>query len=272
MIPTAFWYMKNRMKIGISLSGGGARGIAHIGVLDALLENGIYPEVIAGTSAGSIVGALYAAGKTPEEMLDFVKDSSILKIFRVGLPDKGLASLKYLQERLREIIPDDSFESLQKPLFIAITNLLTGRLEVKSSGELYKVVMASSSIPLVFQPVQIGDGLFVDGGALENLPVQPIRRLSEVVIGVNVMPHEPVVEKEVSTMFGIAARCFEMAIWANTKPDLKRCDIVIAPGKVRNYNIFQFNKYKELYEIGYVATMLQMPDIKAKLAKKLTSA
>lgn len=117
-IITEMLPMKNEMKIGISLSGGGARGIAHIGVLEALLENGIQPEVIAGTSAGSIVGALYAAGKTPEEMLDFVKDSSILRIFRVGLPNKGLASLSYLRERLEEAIPEDNFESLQKHLFI----------------------------------------------------------------------------------------------------------------------------------------------------------
>lgn len=263
--------MKNEMKIGISLSGGGARGIAHIGVLEALLENGIQPEVIAGTSAGSIVGALYAAGKTPEEMLDFVKDSSILRIFRVGLPDKGLASLKYLQERLQEAIPEDNFESLQKRLFIAVTNLLTGKLEIKSSGELHKVIMASSAIPLVFQPVTISDGLYVDGGTIENLPVQPIRNLSDMVIGVNVMPYEPVEEKSVNSMWSIAVRCFEMAIWVNTKPDLKNCDIIIEPGKVRNYNIFQFNKYKELYEIGYVATMLQMPEIKAQLQKKLTA-
>lgn len=263
--------MKNEMKIGISLSGGGARGIAHIGVLEALLENGIQPEVISGTSAGSIVGALYAAGKTPEEMLDFVKDSSILRIFRVGLPDKGLASLKYLQERLQEAIPEDNFESLQKHLFIAVTNLLTGKLEIKSSGELHKVIMASSAIPLVFQPVTIGDGLYVDGGTIENLPVQPIRNLSDVVIGVNVMPYEPVEEKSVNSMWSIAVRCFEMAIWVNTKPDLKNCDIIIEPGKVRNYNIFQFNKYKELYEIGYVATMMQMPGIKAQLQKKLTA-
>ena len=260
------------MKIGITLSGGGARGIAHIGVLDALLENGIEPGIISGTSAGSIVGALYAAGKTPSEMLDFVKDSSMLKIFRVALPSKGLASLKYLHERLHEAIPEDSFESLEKPLFIAITNLLSGKLEVRSSGELYKVVMASSAIPLVFQPIEIGKGLYVDGGTLANLPVSPIKRLCDAVIGVNVMPHEPVGEKEVNSMVGIATRCFEMAIWANSRLDQRRCDVIIEPSKVRDYNMFHFNKEKELYEIGYVATMLQMPDIKAALAKKMSAA
>jgi NTE family protein len=257
--------MKKLYKTGITLSGGGARGIAHIGVLDALLENGIEPDIISGTSAGSIIGALYAAGKTPVEMLDFVKESSIFKVFRVGLPDKGLASLKYLSERLEGVIPDDSFEALHKPLFVAITNLLSGKLEVRNSGELYRVIMASSAIPLIFQPIDINNSLFVDGGALENLPVRPIKQQCQAVIGVNVMPLEPVQQKSVNSMVGVAMRCFEMVIAANTRPDLRRCDVVIEPAKVRDYNIFQFQKYKDLYEIGYVTTMMHMPDIKAQL-------
>ncbi|MBK7870416.1 MAG: patatin-like phospholipase family protein [Saprospiraceae bacterium] len=263
--------MKDQMKIGISLSGGGARGIAHIGVLRALLENGIYPDIIAGTSAGSIIGALYAAGKSPDEMLDFVKDSSIWKVFRVGLPNKGLASLIYLQERLADAIEEDSFETLQRRLFIAITNLMTGKLEIISEGELYKTVMASSAIPLVFQPIKIGENLYVDGGALENMPVKPLLGLSDAIIGVNVMPNVPVEEKEVNSMLGIATRCFEMAIWANTRPNLKRCNVIVEPTKVRNYNIFQFNKYQELHDIGYEAAKLAMPDIKAKLSDQIPS-
>ena len=143
------------MKIGISLSGGGARGFAHIGVLKALEENDIFPDVIAGTSAGAIIGALYAAGKTPDEMLDFVRESSILKIFRVTLPNKGLTSLDYLRERLEEVLPVDDFASLQKELYVAVTNLKSGELEIIHHGLLHETIMASSAIPLVFKPVEI---------------------------------------------------------------------------------------------------------------------
>lgn len=257
--------MDNRIAIGISLSGGGARGIVHIGVLKALEESDIHPNVIAGTSAGAIIGALYAAGRSPEEMLDFVKDSNILKIFKIALPNKGVASLDYLGERLMAYIPDDRFESLEKKLFIAVTNLMSGKLELISKGELHRVVMASCAIPLVFRPIEMNDSLYVDGGTLENMPVKPLQRRSDMIIGVNVMPVVPVEGKAVDSMIGIAIRCFEMAIWANSKPNLKRCDVLIEPIKVREFGIFQFNKYRELYEIGYKTTRLQIPEIKAKL-------
>ncbi|MFN7119792.1 MAG: patatin-like phospholipase family protein [Saprospiraceae bacterium] len=257
------------MKIGISLSGGGARGIAHIGVLKALEENGISPEVIVGTSAGSIVGALYAAGYESDKMLDFLKDVSFLKIFRVGLPSRGLASLYYLENLLQEALPDDNFSALNKKLFIGIANLLSGKLEIISSGPLHQVIIASSSIPLIFKAVKIEDNLYVDGGALDNMPIYPLKGLCDVVIGVNVMPMMPIEEKDVSSMLGIAARCFEMSIWSNSKPNLLQCDIVIEPTGIQQYNIFQFNKYQELFEIGYNTTRLAIPEIKAKLEQKL---
>ena len=107
-----------KIKISIALSGGGARGIAHVGVLKALEENGIYPQIISGTSAGSIVGALYASGQTPEQMIEFVREASVMKIFKMGLPYSGLTKLTYLRDRLAAFIPNDSFEALDKKLFV----------------------------------------------------------------------------------------------------------------------------------------------------------
>lgn len=152
---------------------------------------------------------------------------------------------------------------------MSITNLLTGKLEIISTGSLHDVLMASSSIPLVFRPVHIKNSLYVDGGALDNMPIKPLKKLCDVIIGVNVMPIVPIEEKAVSSMLGIAARCFEMAIWSNTKPNLRKCDIVIEPTGIHHYNIFQFSKYEELFEIGYNTTRISMPSIKAKLEQKL---
>jgi NTE family protein len=256
------------MKIGISLSGGGARGFAHIGVLKALEENGIFPDVIAGTSAGAIIGALYAAGKTPDEMLDFVRESSILKIFRVTLPNKGLTSLDYLRERLEEVLPVDDFASLQKELYVAVTNLKSGELEIIHHGLLHETIMASSAIPLVFKPVEIDGNLYVDGGVLDNMPVRPLLRHTDAIIGVNVMPNAEVGDKTIGSMVGIATRVFEMAIWANTRPNLRRCDVVIEPEKVRNYNIFNFNRQQEFYDIGYEAAQEKMRFVKERLEEK----
>ncbi|MCD8529529.1 MAG: patatin-like phospholipase family protein, partial [Flavobacterium sp.] len=127
---------------------------------------------------------------------------------------------------------------------------------------MHQVVVASSSIPIIFKTVQIADNLYVDGGAMNNMPVQPLKGLTDAIIGVNVMPLMPIEGKEVNSMFGIAVRCFEMAIWSNSKSNLQECDIIIEPTGVHKYSIFQFNKYQELYEIGYEAARKAMPDIK----------
>ncbi len=269
--------MSKPIKIGLCLSGGGAKGIAHIGVIKALQESGIFPDMVAGTSAGSVVGALYAAGKTPEEMVDFVRDGSLFKIYKVILPSDGFTKLTYLREKLEQSIVHDSFEELKRPLFVAVTNLITGAHEIRSKGPLFDVVVASSSIPLVFSPVEINGQLYVDGGVLANFPVEPLTTRADVVIGVNLMPQEPITEKSVQNIIGIATRVFALSVWANTKPQLGRCDVLISPPNLEQYNVFQFNRYKELLEIGYEAALDKIPEIletieMARKAKKAPKA
>lgn len=256
-------------KIGIALSGGGAKGIAHIGVLKALLENGIEPDLISGTSAGAIAGALYAAGYKPAEMLEFVKDASIFKIFKVVLPNDGLTKLTYLRNQLTKYIPDKEMENLHKELFVVLANLNTGMAETWSKGNIYDVVMASSSIPLVFKPVEINGNLYVDGGLLNNLPVEPLVGKADFIIGVNVMPHITVEGKYVQNLIGIATRCFELSIHANTKPSTTYCDVLIAPNAIHSYSIFNFNKHQELFEAGYQEGLRKVLTIK-KMIREIT--
>jgi len=254
------------VRIGIALSGGGARGIAHIGVLRALEEQGLFPEVLSGTSAGAIAGALYASGNGPDRMMEFVKDASILKIFKVSFPYSGLAKLTYLKDRLAKFIEVDGFEALQKKLFVAVSNLNTGECKIIEEGPLFQAIMASSAIPLVFQPIEINGQQYVDGGLLENLPVRPLVYADvDLIIGVNVMPLVDAPGKSVQSVFGIATRCFELSIQGNTRPNVEFCDIFIEPKRVHAYNIFQFNKYQEFYDIGYETAVAQMPEILRKV-------
>ena len=256
-----------KSKIGIALSGGGARGIAHIGVLMALEEHGFFPDVISGTSAGSIVGALYASGKKPSEILKFVESSKIYKTVKFGMPLKGLTDLSYLLKLLAQNIEKDSFESLVKELYIAVSNLNSGELEIINSGNLFEVVVASSSIPLIFKPVLMNGQYYVDGGVMNNLPAEAIRQKVEFLIGVNVMPILKNEKDSFQNMLRIGNRMFEMSIWTNTKPSLDLCDIVIEPKGLNRYNIFSFNKTKELFELGYNATLDAIPQIKNTLKK-----
>jgi NTE family protein len=253
--------MLKTMKIGICLSGGGAKGIAHIGVLKALQESGIYPDMVSGTSAGSIIGALYAAGKTPDEMLDFVRDASLLKAYKITLPSDGFTKLTFLKDKLASAIPQDSFEGLNKKLYVAITNLITGECEIRNSGPLFDVIVASSSIPLVFSPVDINGHFYVDGGLLSNFPVTPLIDQCDFIIGVNLMPREPVPDKSIQNLLGVATRCFSLSVWSNTQPNLKYCHVLIQPSNLEQFNIFQFNRFKELIEIGYESALDQIPEV-----------
>lgn len=255
-----------KYKLGLALSGGGAKGIAHIGVLQALEDHGYKPDILAGTSAGAVAAVFYAAGKSPVEILAFVKAASLFKVFKVGMPYTGLTKHTYLHDRLKEIIGEDSFEALQKPLHIAMSNLNTGECEIRSSGPLFDVVTASAALPLVFQPVEIDGQLYVDGGLLENLPTAVLRDQVDCLLGVNVIPSSPIADKEVQNFFGIAQRCFDLPILLNSKPSIALCDLLIEPLGVRKYNIFSLNKYKAIYEIGYKAMADKMGDLEKLLS------
>ncbi len=250
------------MKIGISLSGGGARGVGHIGVLKALLEADIKPQFVSGTSAGSVVGVLYAAGYSPEEMLQFVDESKFYRLMKFGLPNAGFTKLTYLRERLEEALPIDDFSSLKLPLFVAITNLLTGSLEMRTSGTLFDVIVASSSIPLVFQPVEIDNAFYVDGGLLCNMPVEVLLPEVDFVIGVNLIPRAHVNKKKVNNLIGVAQRCFDLSIIGNTHSHASQCHWLIEPEGIDDIGIFQFARYKKIYEIGYESAKKQIEEIK----------
>ncbi len=248
-------------KIGISLCGGGARGMAHIGVLRALEEHNVYPTYIAGASAGSIVGCLYAAGKRPADMLDIIQQTRLYEIFRPGFSFRGFMSLGYLDDVLKEQIPHNSFEELKHQLWIAVSNLKSGECEYLNKGNhLSEAVLASSSIPLVFKPTEIEGQLYVDGGLLDNLPIKPLRPQCDVLIGVNVNQHGWT-RKKYEEMVSIGVRSFEMILWTNIQENFEACDVQIDVEGAYDCGIFDFHKAEEVAEAGYEATLKVMPDL-----------
>ncbi len=256
-----------KKKVGIALSGGGMRGIAHIGVLQALIEHDIYPSIVSGTSAGSIIGSMYAAGKTPNEMMEFVKKSSLFKVFSPGFPLNGISSLRYLKEMMAKYIEDDSFEKLDMPLYIVVTNLNTGKEEWIHSGELLDVIAASCSIPLIFKPVKLNGKMYVDGGVMNNLPATPLVGKCDVLIGSNVMAlDEDMESKHFDSIFGVANRIFELSIWNNTMASLFHLDILIEPQSLAETSIFSTSNADLKFQKGYDATIEQMDQILALLA------
>ncbi len=241
-----------KYKVGITLSGGGARGIAHLGVLQALESAGIFPEIISGCSAGAMVGALYSEGYSPREIFSIIENKSLYSLIKMGLPDKGMMELGYFRKVLKEHIKHDSFEQLKKPFYLSVTNLNTGEDEIIGAGKLIEFVLASQSIPLAFKPVKIGEYLYVDGGVLNNLPVEPIRNQCEILIGVNVTPIRPT--NKLYGMRDVGFRVLNLSLMTNMSSRIKQCDYVIEPA-TSEYTIFDMNKSKLIYDAGYEAAL-----------------
>ena len=255
------------LEFGLCLAGGGARGIAHIGVLQALEEFGLYPDAISGSSAGALVGALYCAGKKPQEILAIFKESSVLKLFKLSVPSVGLTDNRYLIDQLKEYIGVDDFSKLKKPFHACVTNLTQGRWEIRSRGPLFDVVAASASIPILFKPHQLDGGtdLFADGGLLNNLPVEPLRETCRRVVGVNVTPILPA--QDLPNIAEIGYRVFDLVLWANVGPRLAKCDVSVEP-PAGAYGIFALHQADEIYKAGYEAALEKMPEICRALGKQ----
>lgn len=251
----------SNLTIGLTLSGGGARGTAHIGVLKALLEGGVVPNRLVGVSSGAIVATLYSAGMAPDDMLKFVLESSMLRVIKFGIPLTGLTTLDYLKERLALIVPENSFEGLKYPLHIGITNLTTAQHELRNSGPLHDILAASCSIPFVFKPVEIDGYKYVDGGVIRNMPVEPLLHDTDFIIGSNLMPYGLLPPADISTVISVVWRTFELSIMSNTVPGMDLCDVIIEPSLLNDCNIFNFTKLQEMYDVGYEHTRARMPEI-----------
>ena len=237
---------------GIALSGGGARGLAHIGVIAALEEHGIIPSIVAGSSMGAVVGALYAAGKTPAEMLDIAKNRKLYSLFDWPLPKRGgMLTLKALRDVLEQNLPEDSFKSLKKELFISVSNITEGIPEIISKGSLVQAVVASSSIPIVFEPQVINGNTYIDGGFFNDLPADPLVGRCRKIIASHVNYNGP--DSELTSMRSIAERIYRLAIYQHVRKNFDQCDYIIDPPELRQHGIFDFKHIDRLYEIGYSA-------------------
>lgn len=255
------------VKYGVSLSGGGARGLAHIGFLAALEESGIYPQAIAGSSMGAIIGAFYAAGLTPKEMLTIAKQEKLYRLFKWKFPRGGMLSLAVLEDMMKENIGKDSFNALKKELFICVSNITKGEKEIISDGPLYRAVLASASIPIVFEPQVINGDTYVDGGLFDDMPVDPLRKCCDRIIASHVNYSGP--HPDLNGIRAVAERVYRLAIYQNVKKNFEHCDIVIDPPILRKHGIFDFKNVDRLYEIGYEETLKAIHTKSGKLKSKL---
>lgn len=248
--------MKKKYKLGLALSGGGVKGFAHAGALKALEEFGYKPDIISGTSAGAVAGALYVAGYSPKEICDLFKNKSFSNFTNITIPTSGLFSPAKFVDFLKQKITYPNIEDLPIPMRIVATDLDAGKIKVFTEGSLAERVMASATVPVVFPPTVIDDVHYVDGGIFCNFPVDVIRQDCEKVIGINVSPLVPTQYKQ--TIIEIALRSYNFMFRANTKEDGMLCDILVELPDVLQYDMFDLDAIDEIYRMGYHETKLAL--------------
>ncbi len=252
-------------QIGLVLSGGGARGAAHIGVLKAFEEYGVSITHVSGTSVGAIIGALYAGGVHWSEMLTFLKTTSVFHAKRFAFNKPGFLDTEKFYDDLKVYFPRDNFDSLSKPLFITATNILTGDLKIFSRGQLIKPVIASASFPGVFTPTEINGSYFIDGGILNNFPVEPLKTRCDTIIGVYINSLKKIRITDLNHSYTVADRALKIRAAADSLKKFPDCDFIISPEDLGDYAIFGMSNMDAIFELGYSATIKMLKENKSLL-------
>ena len=252
------------MEFGLVLSGGGVRGVAHLGILKAFEEWGIRPTIISGSSAGAIIGSLYSYGYKADEVYEIVHKAKLINILRPALTIKGLLSMERAYDFFYQILPENTFDSLKIPLFVCATNVRTGDPVYFNSGNLIRSVLASSAIPVLFTPVQIQNEHYIDGGVANNLPVDPLINAGRKIVGIHCNPIDR--DFNLKNMKNLLERTFILIVNANVERKKKHCHLYLEPYLLKNFTALDFSQVDEIYKLGYQFALDNERLIKAELA------
>ena len=253
------------VKVGVALGGGAAKGFAHIGVIKMLEANGFEPVVISGTSAGSVVGALYASGMDAFAMQEKAVALDEASIRDVRLFSGGVIQGQKLQDYINGLLDNRSLQHMQKPIAVVATQLETGERTVFTRGNVGQAVRASSSIPGVFEPVSIAGKTYVDGGVVSPVPVDAARQLgAEVVIAVDISSKAS--GQRPDSLLGTINQSLAIMGQRLGEQELARADVIIRPG-VLDIGAADFAQRGRAIVEGEKAAMEAMPQIRAAVAR-----
>ena len=254
-------------KLGLALGGGAARGFAHIGVIQVLEENGIQPDMVVGTSAGSLVAAFYASGKTGAQLqwLADSMDESQLTDWTVPFFSRGMLRGEALGRYVNSQLNGAKIEDLKIPLGIVATDLQTGDGILFRRGDIATAVRASSAVPSVFEPVRIGNKDYVDGGLVSPVPVRYARQMgAEIVIAVDISSRPE--DAKTTDMLKVLLQTFSIMGKSISQLEMAQAEVVVRPA-LPDVGSAEFTARKKSIEAGRAAMKLALPALKAALAK-----
>lgn len=244
-------------KLGLALSGGGARGFAHLGAIRAIEEVGLKPDIVAGVSAGSVIAVLYGAGISVDDIMSAFTDRKFSDFANVNLrinANQGLFDFSKFKNFIAEMVaPYVNLEDLPIPTFVGVTDFDHGVPTEFHNGNIADAVAASCSIPICFRPQIINGVSYVDGGVLRNMPSWIIRSRCQRLIGVNC---SPLLSTDTSTdsLLEIAMRAYNLMAKANQAFDMDMCDLAVETLQLANYKVFNLKEINKVFISGY-ATM-----------------
>ena len=260
-IPTP----KPPLKIALVLGGGAARGFAHIGVIKALEAQGIVPSMVVGTSAGSVVGALYASGMSGFDLQKQALQMEEDMVADWTLPNRGVFKGEALQNFINQKVKNQPIQKMPKPLGVVATDLQSGEMMLFRTGNTGMAVRASSAVPGVFQPVEISGRDYVDGGLTSPVPAQSARSMgADFVIAVDISNVSR--QSKLTGTLDVLLQTFAIMGHAISRHELEDADVVIRP-KTAEVNSTDFEGRHLAILEGEKAAAAIMPELKARLAR-----
>lgn len=237
--------------IGLVLSGGGVRGMAHIGLIRAMDEFGISANVISGSSVGALVGALYANGNSVADMMAFFKETPLFKYNFLTILKPGFIDTDRYVEIFKGYFPENNFEALVRELHVVATNLQNAEQAFFSSGELIRPLLASAALPPVFSPVELKGQLYADGGIMNNFPLEPLKNKVDFIIGSNVSIVGEVQRNELKNSIQLTSRVTGLMIYSINRKKLDECDLLFSPRELEKIGVLDRKGIEKAYVIGY---------------------
>ena len=236
--------------LGLALAGGAARGVAHLGVLRALRDRGVQPDVLSGTSAGALIGALWAAGWRDEHIREAVHGFAPFQPWRYTYTRPGLFDFRYVRHYWSRYLPE-RFEDLDRPLTVVVTEVATGEPRYLDSGPLEPAVLASCALPPLFESVEIDGRRYFDGGLVENLPSTPLRNRCTFLVGSEVNPDREAKLDCCDSTWGLFSRGMEVVFRAASDNSRGLCDAIIEPEGLEAIHPLDTSRLVEIEALGY---------------------
>lgn len=258
---------KKKPVIALVLGSGGARGYAHIGVIEVLEQHGIKPDFIVGTSAGSIVGSIYASGKSPEQLRQIALNMKVgdVRDFKIGM--KGFFDGQKVEDYVNKQIDQMPLEKMKIPMYVVATELQNGEKTIFNYGNTGQAVRASVSIPSMFIPTKIKGKEYVDGGLVSPVPVNIAKELgADIVIAVDILAQP--VNTETTNVWGLFNQNINIMQNRLAAEELKNADIVIQPDLREKAHIFDVKGRQDTMQAGIDAANQRMHDLDVVIASK----